>query len=160
MQGKDIYVVNKIIGSRKKNGIKQYLVNWEGYPDSDNTWENEDNIFCKKLINEYEESLKRQKIQKGSLASKGSKIKKPTGNKGSSRTFSRIITNDWDDVVDKVVSVSKDEKNEGFMVQLLFKNGEMGVLPVSQAHIRCPLHLLEYYESNLIFTEDDNGENN
>lgn len=35
------YVVEKIIDSRVKNGVKEYLLKWIGYDDKDNTWEPE-----------------------------------------------------------------------------------------------------------------------
>lgn len=147
----DVYVVEKIVGSRKRNGVKQYLIKWESYPDSENTWEKEGNIFCKKLIREYEKSQK--KIDKPSENEK--KPRKKGHHKVSPRKrLSRAVTNEWDDLVEKVVSVSKDGDDKNFMVELLFKNGERGLLPVSQVHTKCPLHLLEYYEENLIFTED------
>lgn len=35
----DIYIVDKIVGHRMRYGKKQYLVKWDGYDSSDNTWE-------------------------------------------------------------------------------------------------------------------------
>ncbi|KAH9411840.1 putative chromatin organization modifier protein [Ordospora pajunii] len=54
MSGDDVYVVEKVVASRKVKGVKQYLLKWMGYPDADNTWEDEENIFCKDMIQEYE----------------------------------------------------------------------------------------------------------
>ena len=34
----DVFKINKIIKTRIKNGEKEYLVNWLGYPDSFNSW--------------------------------------------------------------------------------------------------------------------------
>ena len=34
----DLFIVNKILRRRKKNGKLQYLVSWLGYPDSFNSW--------------------------------------------------------------------------------------------------------------------------
>lgn len=34
-----VYQVEKIVGKRIKNGHNEYLVKWEGYDNSQNTWE-------------------------------------------------------------------------------------------------------------------------
>lgn len=35
----DIYVVESILDVRMRRGEKEYLIKWEGYPDTENTWE-------------------------------------------------------------------------------------------------------------------------
>ena len=34
----DLYVVEKVLKTRKRNGLLQYLVKWRGYPDKFNSW--------------------------------------------------------------------------------------------------------------------------
>jgi hypothetical protein len=34
----DVYVVEKIVSTRKKKGETRYLVKWRGYPDKFNSW--------------------------------------------------------------------------------------------------------------------------
>nr|POF17929.1 retrotransposon-derived protein peg10 [Quercus suber] len=51
----DEYVVEKIL---KKKG-QNYLVKWEGYPSSENTWEPKENLHnCKDLLRRFEEQKK------------------------------------------------------------------------------------------------------
>lgn len=60
----DLYVVEKILGKRTKNSKVEYLVKWENYPHSDNTWEplvNLESVMF--LIDEYESN--QNKIKKG-----------------------------------------------------------------------------------------------
>ncbi|CAD26164.1 CHROMOBOX PROTEIN [Encephalitozoon cuniculi GB-M1] len=153
MKGADIYTVDRIVGDRKKKGVKQYLVKWEGYPDSENTWEDEKNIFSKELIKEYEESRKGSKSSSSQMGKKRASTGKT--NRKHLTSKDRAITNEWDGLVDRVVSVEKNRAT--LVVWLLFKDGKKGRFPVSQVHIRCPLHLLEYYEDNLVFCEDGKG---
>ena len=40
-QKKDVYLVEKILKTKKVKGKKYVLVKWLGYPDSANTWEPE-----------------------------------------------------------------------------------------------------------------------
>ncbi|CAG8479632.1 2681_t:CDS:2 [Acaulospora morrowiae] len=51
---KDEYFVEKIVSHRAgPNGEYQYFLKWLGYPDEDNTWEDECNIFAQDLLYEY-----------------------------------------------------------------------------------------------------------
>jgi len=51
----DIYVVEKILDKRiLPNGQIEFFLKWFGYDEIDATWEPEDNVFCKDLIDEYE----------------------------------------------------------------------------------------------------------
>ena len=52
-------MVNKRLDS---DGEVEYLVKWEGYPDSENTWEPESEISenCQQHIQEYEKNNKYQ----------------------------------------------------------------------------------------------------
>jgi len=51
----DIYVVEKILNKRIiENGQIEYFLKWFGYDEEDATWEPEENVFCKDLIEQYE----------------------------------------------------------------------------------------------------------
>ncbi|CAG8486940.1 14179_t:CDS:2 [Acaulospora morrowiae] len=50
----DEYFVERIVSHRAgPNGEYQYFLKWLGYPDEDNTWEDECNIFAQDLLHEY-----------------------------------------------------------------------------------------------------------
>ena len=59
IDGEDAWYVEKIVGKRKKkNGIIEYLVKWEGYADYENTWEPVSGLaLAQDVIQEYEHSL-------------------------------------------------------------------------------------------------------
>ena len=40
------------------NGETQYFLKWEGYDDSHNTWEPEENLKCNEMIKIFEKGLK------------------------------------------------------------------------------------------------------
>jgi len=42
----------------KYHTVKQYLVQWDGYDDDQNTWEPEENIYDKQLIHNFEKNRK------------------------------------------------------------------------------------------------------
>ena len=46
--------VEKILAKRTKDGITQFLVKWEGYPDDENTWEPREMLtHCTTLLHEF-----------------------------------------------------------------------------------------------------------
>lgn len=55
----DIYEIDRIIKEKKTNGQTYFLIKWKGYGTADNTWEPEENIFNKSLI----ENFRRQKLR-------------------------------------------------------------------------------------------------
>ncbi|KAI0244139.1 hypothetical protein L0F63_001260 [Massospora cicadina] len=49
----EVYVVEEIKDHKKdKNGYK-YYIKWQGFTEADNTWEREENIFSKELLEKY-----------------------------------------------------------------------------------------------------------
>ena len=67
----DIYVVERILDKRVlENGEIEYLLKWFGYDEDEATWEPEENVFCKDLIELYERSINMSKY----IVSKNEKI--------------------------------------------------------------------------------------
>jgi hypothetical protein len=61
--GDDIYVVEKILNKRiLENGEIEYYLKWFGYEEDDATWEPEENVFCKDLIQVYEKNVNLNKF--------------------------------------------------------------------------------------------------
>ena len=53
-----VFRAEKILKSRGKKGRKEYLVKWFGYPKNQSTWEPEENILDKRLIDAFVQSRK------------------------------------------------------------------------------------------------------
>jgi hypothetical protein len=58
VDGEEEYSVEKILDSQKfgRRRRLQYLVKWEGYPDSDNMWVDKDDIFADDKVREFKTS--------------------------------------------------------------------------------------------------------
>jgi len=54
-QGKEEYKINSIISDRSfgRNRKKQYLVHWKGYPSSDDSWVNHEDLHTPEILQEY-----------------------------------------------------------------------------------------------------------
>ena len=55
------FKASKIIDVKGKGKSTQYLVEWEGFPEEDNTWEPAANILDKALIAEFKEMVASKK---------------------------------------------------------------------------------------------------
>jgi hypothetical protein len=55
VDGEEEYSMEKILDSRKfgRRRCLQYLVKWEGYPDSDNMWVDKDDVFADDKVQEF-----------------------------------------------------------------------------------------------------------
>jgi hypothetical protein len=58
IDGEEEYSVEKILDSRQfgRRRRLQYLVKWEGYPDSDNMWVDKDDVFAEDKVREFKAS--------------------------------------------------------------------------------------------------------
>lgn len=49
-----LYEVERIIKHRMKNGKREFLIKWVGYPKKDNSWEPEPNLmYAPDILNTY-----------------------------------------------------------------------------------------------------------
>jgi len=56
----NVFVVEKILRKRTFKGRLQYFLKWEGFDDTENTWEPEMNLDCPELIADY---YRREKVE-------------------------------------------------------------------------------------------------
>jgi len=56
VDNKSIFRAEKILKRRKRKGKIQYYVKWLGYPEEQSTWEPEENIYDKSLVEMFEQS--------------------------------------------------------------------------------------------------------
>ena len=66
IDNQSIFAAERILKKRKRKGKMQYNVKWLGYPEDQSTWEPEENILDKRLIEHFEHGQKRNQ-RKSSL---------------------------------------------------------------------------------------------
>ena len=113
------YEVSKILGKRKHKGRYQYLILWEGYPESQSTWEPREHL--KKIaymVKEYNQNHRRRKKSRGNLISlsKISNVQKGSINLWTQDTESYSE----DDSIDEILGMNI---NGEVMVKLKPKSG-------------------------------------
>ncbi|CAL7936302.1 unnamed protein product [Xylocopa violacea] len=107
------YEVEKLVGQRTIKGRRQFLVRWKGYGEDSDTWEQEKDLNCAELIEEYlaenAEDEEENKIKKADNSPKLQKIKTPKVDKKSkrSKTSPKKQTENG-----KQITASDDDKNE------------------------------------------------
>ncbi|CAF0752175.1 unnamed protein product [Adineta ricciae] len=65
-----MYIVEKIVDHRIRNGCMEYLLKWKGYSEKENTWELEENLHCPGLLQQFKASLSNQKKAKSKSSNK------------------------------------------------------------------------------------------
>ena len=66
IDNQSIFAAERILTKRKRKGKMQYKVKWLGYPENQSTWELEENILDKSLMEHFEHGQKRNQ-RKSSL---------------------------------------------------------------------------------------------
>lgn len=146
-QGGEVFTVEKIVGKRIQHGVCQYMIKWEGYPESQNTWENEDNVFCADLIKEYETANAGKELS-GSAdtdsmkTSVNPKVKKNVIQPGK-----------WENMVQEIINVERSSSNELLCV-IKWKDGSTSIHPSAFVNINCPQKVIKFYEDHLKFKEE------
>lgn len=82
------YEVEKVVDHKKGRGATKYLLKWKGYPDSDNTWEDEKGLdHCHDLILAYWETKK--KTSASSTPQQSKKRSKPAAAASTTKSASK-----------------------------------------------------------------------
>ncbi|KAJ2486480.1 hypothetical protein IWW37_005604 [Coemansia sp. RSA 2050] len=171
----DTFTVEKIVGHRKEEGGMMYHIKWADYPDSENTWESEENIIDKDILAKYWADKKAERAARDSAKRAASKASvKPdarsqspavvsTTNKrrrtsATAKGDSEASDNDvpgpevesWEPLVKEIQTVDRSEKNK-LIVFIVWKNGQVTTHPIEMVRLKCPQAMLRFYEERLRF---------
>ena len=67
---KKYYPVENILAYRKNKNVDEYLIKWEGYDESYNSWEPKKNLKCPELLKQFEEKMKFEQNKNNCLLNK------------------------------------------------------------------------------------------
>jgi len=142
------YSVEKILDKRTKGGKVEYLIKWEGYPDSENTWEPQDNLDCPEIISAFE--AKRGKKEEPKKRKKEADAPAPTKKKkvveedddSKPRGFDRGLQ------PERIIGAT-DTSGELMFLMKWKDSDEADLVPSRQANVKCPQIVIQFYEERL-----------
>lgn len=160
-EAEEEFTVEKVVDVRVRNGRKEYLLKWKGYPDSENTWEPEANLDCPDLIAEYEKDRAEKKKKEQE------KKRKPNGEVDTgSRKKKKIAEEDdnkpkgFDRGLQPERIIGATDSSGELMFLMKWKDSdEADLVPARQANVKCPQIVIAFYEERLTWhTHNDNDD--
>ena len=85
-----VFEVEEILYHREIAKTRQYFVSWVGYPESENSWINEDDMACSALLEDYIKNLKEKQFTSKNL-NKIPQITKFEDIKNQGKTIKEIV---------------------------------------------------------------------
>jgi len=147
MAEEEEYTVEKILDKRTRGGKTEYLIKWEGYPDSENTWEPDENLDCPEIISAFEEKLK---------AKKDDKKRKKDAESPAQKKKSKIVEEEddkpkgFDRGLQPERIIGATDTSGELMFLMKWKNSdEADLVPSRQANVKCPQVVIAFYEERL-----------
>jgi len=183
------FIVDRIVSHRIRNGRKEYLLAWKGFPEEENTWEPEQNLDCPDLIEEYENRIM-QKTRymhepSTSLKRKSSADQMPVQNKRgrppndslAHRNYSKQQTSSirteeasaFDRGLEPEKILGATDATGELMLLVQWKGtAEADLVPARICNIKCPQVVIRFYEERLTWittqqqqqTTNDTNNNN
>ncbi|XP_037818643.1 chromobox protein homolog 3 [Lucilia sericata] len=136
------FVVEKIVDKRiTPEGKVEYFIKWRGYPNSDNTWEPEENCDCPKLMQKFEESRAKSK-KRGEKKPKVEEIQKPRG-------YERGLP------IEQIVGATDTKGDIFYLVKWQFCD-EFDLVAGSELKQKNPEFIIDFYEKRSIYQRNIN----
>jgi len=150
------YSVEKILDKRLRHGKVEYLIKWEGYPDSENTWEPQANLDCPEIIQGFEDAAKSKKEtdkKRKRESDAGVKKKKPAAedDDGRPRGFERNLQ------PERIIGAT-DSSGELMFLMKWKDSDEADLVPARQANVKCPQVVIQFYEERLTWHSSNDDE--
>lgn len=130
----DIFTVESVEGKRLNNGTVEYLIKWEGWDPETNTWEPASNI-SQDLVDDYEKEHINDEVI--SIQTDPVAIEKSIGN-GFKMNWTPL----------KILGATHSNKGELLLI-VQWKNKKNTFELASEANVRCPQLVIEYYERRI-----------
>jgi hypothetical protein len=151
VDGEEEYSVEKILDSRKfgRRRCLQYLIKWEGYPDSDNMWVDKDDVFADDKVREFKRLNPAKETHIRNLSS--AKLPYPSALQHShllsQHTHQYMSSNGRSDLAEEVTagvyadSASDNNNAINCNIQQMVEERTLPYLELRQPHLNPDLHL-------------------
>ncbi|GIY13120.1 chromobox protein homolog 3 [Caerostris extrusa] len=142
-------------------GKTEYFLKWHGYPDSENTWEPEENLDCPEIITEFEKNWNKKRRESSEKKRKlnGSDSEAPLtkrrGEEDKPKGFDRQLE------PERIIGATDTGGQLMFLIK--WKGCDEADLVASEtANAKCPQIVIKFYEERLVWhpgnTCDDNAD--
>lgn len=146
------YIVEKIIDKKiGDDGKPQYLVKWENYNASNNTWEPRHNLVgCDNAIERFElqktENLLKniRKERLGSVSNKQIAIRSNTRRRIATKSLAKTTTKNLDYQVKEIVGLTRVNNERYFLISLAGSKGQ-SFIRTSIANVVFPRLVIDFY---------------
>uniref|UniRef100_A0A1I7TM74 Chromo domain-containing protein n=1 Tax=Caenorhabditis tropicalis TaxID=1561998 RepID=A0A1I7TM74_9PELO len=152
----DLFTVEKVLDKRMgKAGREEYLIQWQGFPESESSWEPKENLQCVQLLADFEkEYAKREK------PTTRRRPKTPEQDQSAASAEEEPNTNDAFGLNGKqlkcLVGLTRASGELHFLCK--FSDDTARLLPTKEVNLRYPQQVIKYYESKLTLQEPLNDE--
>jgi len=152
------FIVEKILKKRRKangNGKYEYLLKWQGYDDSHNTWEPKENMDCEEMLEEFEANwakeqkqgakkvtTKRRASDIGDFEPKQARIDTPENTGPKKYGFERGLD------PQRIIGAVSTSGVEEFLMKWKGTD-EVDLISVPEAKQRCPQIVIRFFEERL-----------
>ncbi|KAF7691440.1 chromobox protein homolog 3a [Silurus meridionalis] len=151
MEEPEEFVVEKVMDQRVVNGKVEFFLKWKGFPDTDNTWEPEENLDCPELISAFLESQKgvvekpdsnKRKSSTDEPETEESKAKRKKELNEKPRGFARNLE------PERIIGAT-DSSGELMFLMKWKDSDEADLVPAREANTQCPQVVIAFYEERL-----------
>ncbi|CAN8004323.1 unnamed protein product [Ixodes hexagonus] len=153
--GSEEFTVEKILDKRVRHGRVEYFLKWKGYPDSENTWEPQQNLDCPELIAEFEENRKKEdkkedKKRSGTSKVNGSEDAAPKKKKAKASSEDDTRPRGFDRGLEPERIIGATDSSGELMFLIKWKDSdEADLVPSREANVKCPQVVIKFYEERL-----------
>ncbi|ETN39465.1 uncharacterized protein HMPREF1541_05689 [Cyphellophora europaea CBS 101466] len=162
----EAYQVESIVSHKGKGKNVKYEIKWVGYPESDNTFEPQENLLpdAREILSKYHEkighdpsvpdkSLKKSKVTgdlKRTASDSPGPNKRQRTSDGSDATGTWLPReSDWEKHVHAITHIEKDVNTGQLVVFINWQNGKKTKVSMNQVYAHCPRPMLKFYEQHL-----------
>lgn len=137
----EVFYVEKVLNRRIKKGVVQYFLKWQGYSDSENSWEPISNLNCPDLISKFEQNRKKN----------NGKEKEKVATMKVQAEAKKLVGFDRGLEPDEIIGVVKDNDEYKFLMKWKGTDEEDLVL-AKECNEKCPQNVIKFYEERLIWS--------
>ncbi|CAB07241.1 Chromobox protein homolog hpl-2 [Caenorhabditis elegans] len=149
----NVFMVEKVLDKRTgKAGRDEFLIQWQGFPESDSSWEPRENLQCVEMLDEFErEFSKREKPIRKRHSQKPEPSEDQADPEEDKDEKKETNQNDKFSLEGKqlkcIVGLTKGPGELHFLCK--FSDDTARLLPAKEVNSRYPSQVIRYYESKL-----------